>query len=244
MADGLAHQRTNSAGLDNFFGAGGGDVPPPQVAPASAAPASSGTPDLFGSPAPAPPPATDDFAAFGDFAPAPTPAPPTGDFADFGAAPGPAPTPAPTLDDDFFGFGGAPAPPPAVSSSAGQPTGNLFSPPQAAAPASKNADLDDLFGFAEPAAQPAHTNAHGRRQDHPAADTDSAAISAMRQREAAHDALEAEKMMFAHEVEAEVEKWAGPEYNPKNIRALLAGFHVRDSLLNVFKWRCPWHTQG
>lgn len=63
------------------------------------------------------------------------------------------------------------------------------------------------------------------------ADSESAAVSAMRQREAAHDALEAEKMMFAHEVEADVEKWAGPDYNPKNIRALLAGFHVRGSFL-------------
>ena len=34
---------------------------------------------------------------------------------------------------------------------------------------------------------------------------------------------------FAGEVAAEVEKWAGPDYNPKNIRALLAGFHVSDS---------------
>jgi hypothetical protein len=63
------------------------------------------------------------------------------------------------------------------------------------------------------------------------ADSQSAAVSAMRQREAAQDALEAEKMMFAHEVEADVEKWAGPDYNPKNIRALLAGFHVRNSYL-------------
>ena len=31
------------------------------------------------------------------------------------------------------------------------------------------------------------------------------------------------------EVEADVEKWAGPDYNPKNIRALLAGFHVSNS---------------
>ena len=93
----VAHQRTNSAGLDNFFG---GDVPAPQVSPPAAAPP---TGDLFGSPAPAPPPAADDFNAFGDFASAPTPAP-VADFADFGAVPAPAPTPAPALDDDFFGF--------------------------------------------------------------------------------------------------------------------------------------------
>lgn len=223
----MAHQRTNSAGLDNFFG---GDVPAPQVAPPAAAPASTG--DLFGSPAPAPPPAADGFAEFGDFAAAPMPAPVGDDFADFGAAAaGPAPAPAPTLDDDFFGFGGAPAPPPAVARGGGQPTGGLFSPPQAAAPPPRGDSLDDLFGFAQPAQapQPAHAKTHGRRQDHAMADSESAAVCAMRQREAAHDALEAEKMMFAGEVAAEVEKWAGPDYNPKNIRALLAGFHVSDS---------------
>lgn len=221
----VVHQRTNSggAGLDNFFGASSGDVSAPQVSPAAAAPGSSG--DLFGSPAPAPPPPADDFAAFGDFAPAPAPAAPSDDFGDFGAAPTPAP--AATLDDDFFGFSsGAPAPPPATGGG-GKPSGNLFSPPQAAA-APGNGGLDDLFGFAEPAPAPgvARGGGGGSRQQ-PPTDSDSAAISAMRQREAAHDALEAEKMMFAHEVEADVVKWGGPDYDPKNIRALLAGFHVR-----------------
>lgn len=224
------HQRTNSAGLDNFFGASSGDVPAPQVAPTAAAPASSGsgTGDLFGSPAAAALPA-DNFAAFGDFAPAPKP--PADNFADFAAAPSPAPTPAPALDDDFFGFSGAQAPQPPAANSAGKPSGNLFSPPQAPATAPKSTGLDDLFGFADSAPAEAHPNAHGRTQGHPMADSESAAISAMRQREAAQDALEAEKMMFVHEVEAEVVKWGGPDYDPKNIRALLAGFHVRESCL-------------
>ena len=39
--------------------------------------------------------------------------------------------------------------------------------------------------------------------------------------------------MFAAEVDAEVARWAGPDYNPNNIRTLLAGFHVRTLRLSA-----------
>ena len=57
------------------------------------------------------------------------------------------------------------------------------------------------------------------------------------------EALEDEKAMFAAEVDAEVARWAGPDYNPNNIRTLLAGFHVRTLRLSAtLPWpaRSPW----
>ena len=37
---------------------------------------------------------------------------------------------------------------------------------------------------------------------------------------------EEEKLMFIEEVERDVAQWAGPDFDPKNIRALLQGFHT------------------
>ena len=235
-----AHQRTSSggAGLDSFFGGGGGE---PAAPPPVAAAAPSG--DLFGSPAPPTPP-SDDFAAFDAFESAPAPGPAGDDFADFGtpAAPAPSPTPAPAVDD-FFNMG-SPAPAPAPVSA----SPNMFASPPAPA-GGGNGGMDDLFGFVAPAPAPGPA-----QRGHPQASTDSAAVSAMREREAQEEALEQEKMMFVHEVEADVVKWAGEDYNPKNIRALLANFHVRDGQLvpsaslsscglfmtNCVPWWCVW----
>jgi hypothetical protein len=127
--------------------------------------------------------------------------------------------------DDFFNMG-SPAPAPAPVSA----SPNLFASPPAPAPAGGgNGGMDDLFGFVAPAPAPGPV-----QRGHPQASTDSAAVSAMREREAVAEALEAEKMMFVHEVDADVVKWAGEDYNPKNIRALLAGFHVRVLLVPAF----------
>ena len=39
--------------------------------------------------------------------------------------------------------------------------------------------------------------------------------------------MEQEKQMFQTDVDAEIRRWAGEDYNPNNIRHLLQNLHVR-----------------
>ena len=226
--------------LDSFFGGG-------SSAASAAASAAASKPTTPNGAIDAPP-----HAQNGTRRTAAVVSPPPADI--FGSATGTIPPqvqqPGTSLLDEFGAFASAPPPsvrPNGAGSANGGGGSDIFgdfgggNSGTSKVPPPASPGFNDLFG-SPPSPAPSCTNTGSANGNSANAEFDffcdgatasgggtvpeSRAVQAMRERDARERMAEEERLMFVHDIEAEVAKWAGPDYNPKNIRALLANFHL------------------